>query len=106
MEPLRILPPDEGFAPRSMGLQLVATAAVLGACVAVLRSGVRRGIERASVVLTPLLFVGLVVLAVRAVTLPGAGEGSRREYRTLSSGPASRECQTTRIHQLLRHWPR
>lgn len=37
--------------------------------------GIRRGIEAASRVMMPLLFVILVVLAVRSVTLPGAAEG-------------------------------
>ena len=37
--------------------------------------GVRRGIEAASRLMMPLLFVLLVVLAIRAVTLPGAAEG-------------------------------
>ena len=37
--------------------------------------GVRRGIEAASRLMMPLLFVLLVILAIRAVTLPGAAEG-------------------------------
>ena len=37
--------------------------------------GVSGGIEKASVVLMPALFVFLIILAIRAVTLPGAGEG-------------------------------
>jgi NSS family neurotransmitter:Na+ symporter len=43
----------------------------------VVRGGVSGGIERASKVLMPAFFVMLVVLAVRALTLPGAGEGVR-----------------------------
>mgnify|MGYP001476624409 CR=1 FL=1 len=43
--------------------------------VGVVLGGVASGIERASKWLMPLLFVLLVVLAIRAVTLPGAGEG-------------------------------
>lgn len=70
-----ILPPDAGFDGRSLLLQLSFTAAVVGAAAAVLLAGVRRGIERASTVLTPVLFLGLLVLVARAVTLPGAGEG-------------------------------
>lgn len=42
---------------------------------AVVISGVRRGIERAGRVLMPLLFLIIVLLAVRAMTLPGAAEG-------------------------------
>ncbi|GAB3678687.1 sodium-dependent transporter [Salinisphaera aquimarina] len=37
--------------------------------------GVGSGIERASKILMPLLFLILVALVIRAVTLPGAGEG-------------------------------
>lgn len=52
------------------GAFLVLTAAVV-------RGGVSGGIERASKVLMPVFFVVLVVLAVRAVTLPGGGAGVR-----------------------------
>ena len=38
-------------------------------------SGVKNGIERYTKVLMPLLFLILIILCVRAVTLPGAGEG-------------------------------
>jgi NSS family neurotransmitter:Na+ symporter len=72
-----ILPPDTGVAPRSMALQGLFTAAVIGGSAAVLLRGLRGGIERASRVLTPLLFVGLLVLVVRSMTLPGAGAGLR-----------------------------
>lgn len=41
----------------------------------VVLGGIREGIERWTKVLMPLLFVLLVLLAVRAVTLPGAGTG-------------------------------
>lgn len=44
---------------------------------AVIALGVRRGIERSAKLLMPLLLVMLAVLAVRAVTLPGGGEGLR-----------------------------
>ncbi|MBS63821.1 sodium-dependent transporter [Salinisphaera sp.] len=43
--------------------------------VGVVLGGVASGIERASKWLMPLLFVLLVVLAIRAVSLPGAGDG-------------------------------
>jgi NSS family neurotransmitter:Na+ symporter len=43
--------------------------------IGVVLGGVASGIERASKWLMPLLFILLIVLAVRAVTLPGAGEG-------------------------------
>jgi len=43
----------------------------------VVRGGVSGGIERAAKVLMPVFFVILLVLAGRAVTLPGGGEGLR-----------------------------
>jgi NSS family neurotransmitter:Na+ symporter len=70
-----ILPPDEGFVARSFFLQLACTAAVLAGCALVLVRGLRRGIERASTIIMPALFLILLVLVVRSVTLPGAGEG-------------------------------
>ena len=38
-------------------------------------SGVKKGIERASKVMMPLLFLILIALCIRSVTLPNAGEG-------------------------------
>lgn len=52
------------------GLFLLLTALVV-------RGGVSGGIERAAKVLMPVFFVMLLVLAGRAVTLPGGGEGLR-----------------------------
>lgn len=45
--------------------------------VLVVSSGVGRGIERANKWLMPALFLLLLILLIRAVTLPGAGEGLR-----------------------------
>ena len=42
---------------------------------AILLAGVKDGIEKYSKVLMPLLFLMVVVIAVRSVTLPGAGKG-------------------------------
>lgn len=72
-----ILPPEHGFALKSFALQMVCTALVILACAAVLLKGLRAGIERASKVIMPVLFAVLVLLAVRSLTLPGAGEGVR-----------------------------
>jgi NSS family neurotransmitter:Na+ symporter len=72
-----ILPPEEGFSATSMALQVIFTALILGAEAAVVLAGVRRGIERVSTVVTPLLFLTLVVVIARSVTLPGAEEGIR-----------------------------
>jgi neurotransmitter:Na+ symporter, NSS family len=70
-----VLPPETGFQPRSLGLQVGATLAVTILAGTVLARGLRRGIERTSVVVLPILSVLLVVLIARAVTLPGAEEG-------------------------------
>jgi NSS family neurotransmitter:Na+ symporter len=72
-----ILPPDRGFAARSFVLQLACTAAVVVACALVLVKGLRAGIERASTIIIPGLFLILLVLTVRALTLSGAGTGVR-----------------------------
>lgn len=50
-------------------------ALFMGLTVAVVLGGVHDGIERACKVLMPLLFILLIVLIVRAVTLPGAEKG-------------------------------
>ena len=76
-QPGAILPPDSGFDAASFSLQLLMTALVISACGLVLVKGLRRGIERASKVIVPALFLILVILIVRSVTLPGAGEGIR-----------------------------
>lgn len=44
-------------------------------CVAVVYGGVRKGIERVNDVLMPALFVILIAMIIRALTLPGAGAG-------------------------------
>ncbi len=72
-----ILPPDRGFVARSFLLQLACTAAVIVACALVVAKGLRAGIERASTIIMPALFLILVVLVARSLTLPGAGEGVR-----------------------------
>lgn len=46
-------------------------------CVLIVYKGVRAGIERWSKILMPILFVILVVLIIRGLTLPGAIEGVR-----------------------------
>ncbi len=72
-----ILPPDRGFDARSLELQLVCTGAVIFGSALVMLKGLRGGIERASKVIMPTLFVILLLLVVRGLTLPGAGEGVR-----------------------------
>jgi neurotransmitter:Na+ symporter, NSS family len=57
--------------PVTIGLTLL----VLGATAAIITAGVHGGIERVTTLLMPLLLGLLLVLAVRAVTLPGAEHG-------------------------------
>ncbi len=76
LDPSAILPPASGFSGRAFALQLTFTALLLLAQGAVIRKGLRAGIEKASRVLTPLVFVSLLVLLVRSLTLPGAGAGA------------------------------
>jgi NSS family neurotransmitter:Na+ symporter len=70
-----ILPPQEGFNLTSLLLQLLMTAFVIFSCGIVLIKGLRRGIERISKWIVPLLFTILIILIVRSVTLRGASEG-------------------------------
>jgi neurotransmitter:Na+ symporter, NSS family len=75
VNPAAILPPDEGFSPISFMLQMLCTAAVILSCAVVLRRGLRSGIEATSKVIMPALLMVLLVLIVRALTLPGAMAG-------------------------------
>jgi len=59
------------------GPMLAVAALLLGVEGLIITRGLRRGLERASRLLVPLLAVLLVVLAVGALTLPGAQEGVR-----------------------------
>jgi NSS family neurotransmitter:Na+ symporter len=70
-----ILPPDAGVDGGSLTRQVLSSALVILACVAVLLRGIRRGTERLSKIIVPLLLVILLLLVARSLTLPGAGEG-------------------------------
>ncbi len=70
-----ILPPQQGFDPRSFLLQLSMTAFVIITCGLVLVKGLRKGIEKTSKWIVPTLFGILVVLILRSVTLSGAKQG-------------------------------
>ena len=86
-----VLPPEAGFVATSFVLQLACTGAVLIACASVLVRGLRAGIERASAIIMPALFLILVALLLRSVTLPGAGAGVRwfiLEFRPADLTPA------------------
>jgi NSS family neurotransmitter:Na+ symporter len=56
-------------------VSLALVVLVIGTTAAVLLGGVRTGIERVTKALMPLLILLLLALALRAVTLPGAGAG-------------------------------
>lgn len=55
----------------TVGMHTVVMALIAG----VLALGIRRGVERVVVVAVPALFVSLLVIALRGLTLPGATEG-------------------------------
>lgn len=57
------------------GIELGFHALFMGITIVVVAAGIRAGIERTIKILMPLFFVLLVLLVIRAVTLPGAGEG-------------------------------
>jgi len=75
MDASRIIPPDDGFDAGAFLRQFAMTAFVIVLCATVLLRGLRRGAERVSTVLVPLILVALLVLVARSLTLPGAGEG-------------------------------
>lgn len=77
IDPAVILPPAEGFRAASLVRQLAMTGIVMFSCGLVIAKGLRRGIERASKWIMPSVFVILLVLILRAVTLEGAGRGLR-----------------------------
>jgi neurotransmitter:Na+ symporter, NSS family len=74
-EPAAALPPANGFDARAFWLQLAGTAVTALASALILTRGLRRGVEAVSRLLIPGLFVALLLLIVRSLTLPGAGEG-------------------------------
>ncbi len=59
----------------SPGLELLYHGIFMAITVVVVAAGIRRGIERSVKILMPLFFLLIVVLAIRAITLPGATEG-------------------------------
>ncbi|MDP6848545.1 MAG: sodium-dependent transporter [Kiritimatiellia bacterium] len=58
-------------------LSIACHAAFMAMCVGIVYKGIRSGIERASKILMPLLFLLLVILMIRGLTLKGATEGVR-----------------------------
>ena len=74
-EASNILFPEQGFQAKSFFLQLMMTTIVVLGGGTVIAFGLKKGIERASKIIMPTLFVILIVLVVRSLTLPGAGAG-------------------------------
>ncbi len=58
-------------------LSLLFTLLFIAACYLIIRGGIKEGIERFNKVGMPALFLMLVVVIIRSVTLPGAGQGLR-----------------------------
>ena len=75
INPEAILPPQQGFDTASFIRQLLMTGGVIFACAVVLLKGLRKGIEKVSKFIIPTLFVILLTLIIRAITLPGSAEG-------------------------------
>lgn len=57
------------------GLMIGLTLIFLVLTAIIVRGGISGGIEKATKILMPLLFLMLIVMAVRSITLPGADEG-------------------------------
>jgi len=74
-DPSLILPPDKGFNGTSFLFQLVMSGLVIGTCAIVIIRGLRNGIERVSRWLVPGLYIVLIILILRSITLPGASKG-------------------------------
>ncbi|MDE7080874.1 MAG: sodium-dependent transporter [Muribaculaceae bacterium] len=60
---------------------LISTFVMIALNAGVLMMGVQKGIERASNIMMPLLFVLLLIFSIYALTLPGAGEGLEFFFR-------------------------
>src|SRR5690606_2439111 len=58
-----------------IGSPIFWTAVYLLANIVIVAKGISSGIEKASKVMMPLLFILLIILVVRSLTLPGAMEG-------------------------------
>ena len=75
LNPGAVIPPKTGFDLTSFLLQLLMTGIVIFSCGIVLVKGLRKGIEKVSKLIMPMLFVFIIILIIRALTLPGASEG-------------------------------
>ena len=54
---------------------IVWTVVFMIVCALIVMCGIKKGIEKYSKIMMPFLFLMIVILMVRSVTLPGAGEG-------------------------------
>ncbi len=61
----------------SPGQNLIFHAISIGLCGLIIYRGIQGGVEKVTKVMIPVLFVFLIIAAIRSVTLPGAGEGLR-----------------------------
>jgi len=84
LHPEAIQFPNTGFNRTSFTLQLLMTAIVISACGLVLIKGLKKGIEKASKFIMPTLFIVLIILIIRTVTLDNAGEGIRKYFGDFS----------------------
>ncbi|KPK77513.1 MAG: hypothetical protein AMJ79_02900 [Phycisphaerae bacterium SM23_30] len=84
IHPQAILFPKTGFVPTSFLLQLLMTAIVISSCGLVLVKGLRQGIEKISKLIMPMLFIILIILIIRTVTLEKAGDGIRKYFGNFS----------------------
>ena len=66
----------------------------------ILAMGVQKGIERACKIMIPTLFVLLIIVAIRSVTLPGAAEGIEFYMRPRWSGLLSVETWIAALGQV------
>lgn len=70
-----VLPPEQGFNVKSLLLQMMMTGVVVSTCAIVIIKGLRNGIEKASRWIVPSMFIILIILIIRSVTLEGATAG-------------------------------
>ncbi len=69
---VEITPPQDG----GLGNQVLWTGLFYVICVIICIGGVQKGIERASKILIPVLILLILVLAIRALFMPGAGHAA------------------------------
>ncbi len=63
---------------------------ILGINAAIVAKGITAGIEKASKILMPMLFILLVLISIRSITLPGSEEGLSFFYLSQILPPLNR----------------